>query len=452
MSYYRILVVDDEEGIRHQLTRWLSNEGYATEQAANGKDALKFVRGSNFHVVLLDLRLPDRDGLQILETIHKEFPDICLIVLTAFGGNGVAGKALQAGAFDYFDKPFDFTALSHRIDAAVNQFRAQRQNVYQREEEERSFQFENIIGRSPAIREMFAEIKTVAATSESVLILGETGTGKDLLAGALHYNSPRRQHRLFLANCTTLPENLGESELFGHEKGAFTGADKRKTGKFEQAHLSSLFIDEVGELSPLLQTKFLQFLQNRTFERVGSNEPITVDVRIIAATNKDLQREVEAKRFRADLFHRLNRFVIRVPPLRERQGDIPLLVEHFIRSNNRRYGRNIEGIAGEALEFLQSYSFPGNVRELENAISRAMLHEKSTTLQESTIRACLEPAGNAVLPGFRDLDFRAARDQFEIAYFKQLLERTGGNVSQAAEFAGLDRTHLRSKLKRHGLK
>jgi len=452
MMFSRILIVDDEPGMREQLGRWLSHEGYKTEQAANAKEALALVRKTNFDVILLDLKLPDMDGFALLEKLHKEYPDICVIILTAFGTEDSPAKARAAGAFDFFSKPIHFESLIHRIDTAIEQFRAQREINYQREEAKRRFQFENIVGKSEAMRRVFDLIQKVAETEETILIQGESGTGKELVAGAIHYNSLRRQNPLIIADCAGLSENLAESELFGHEKGAFTGADSRKIGKFERAHQTTLLLDEIGELSPRLQIKFLRFLQERTFERLGGTEQIEVDVRIIAATNQNLPEAIAQNRFRQDLFHRLNRVQINVPPLREHRDDIPLLVSHFIKKYNRRNAKMIKDISKPALELLENCDFPGNVRELENIIASAILLEDGEVIKPETIRMRLVQPAADFQPNYRNLTFREARRIFEKAYFTQLLEQTGGNISQAARLAELDRTHLRNKMKSLGMR
>ncbi|RMD98028.1 MAG: sigma-54-dependent Fis family transcriptional regulator, partial [Calditrichaeota bacterium] len=312
----KVLIVDDQQGIRDQLTRWLSHEGYKTEQAANGEQTLKLLKKFNFHVVLLDLKLPDVNGYELLSKIHRHYPDTCVIVLTAYGDSDSPARAREAGAFDFFSKPIQFELLIHRIDAAIETFRAKRERDFLLEEQKQQFQFETMIGKSEAMQRMFELIERVANSEETVLVLGESGTGKDLVAGAIHYNSRRKDKQLIVANCAALPEHLAESELFGHEKGAFTGAIARKIGKFERADGTSLFIDEIGELSLQLQTKFLRFLQEKTIERVGGTEPIYIDTRIIAVTNLNFQAAVTEKRFREDLFHRLSRVIINVPPLR----------------------------------------------------------------------------------------------------------------------------------------
>ena len=447
----RILIVDDEQGIREQITRWLNYEGYRTEQAANAKEALALVRKMNFDVILLDLKLPDMDGFALLEKLHKDYPDICVIILTAFGTEDSPAKARAAGAFDFFSKPIHFESLIHRIDTASEQFRVRRENDYQREEAKRRFQFESIIGKSEAMLRMLDLIQKVAETEETILIQGESGTGKELVAGAIHYNSLRRQNPLIIADCAGLSETLAESELFGHEKSAFTGADSRKIGKFERADQTTLLLDEIGELSPRLQIKFLRFLQERTFERLGGAEQIEVDVRIIAATNQNLPDAIAQNRFRQDLFHRLNRVQINVPPLRERHGDTPLLVRHFIKKYNRLNAKAVKDITKAALELLENYHFPDNVRELENIIANAILLEDGELIKPETIRMRLAQPAADVQADYRNLDYREAKRIFEKAYFSQLLEKTRGNISQAARSAGWDRTHLRHKLKELGL-
>lgn len=447
----KILIVDDEQGIREQIARWLNYEGYKTEQAASAKEALALIRKMTFTVVLLDLKLPDMDGFALLEKIHLEFPDLCVIILTGFGNEDSPARARAAGAFDFFPKPIHFASLIHRIDAAIAQFRAERENYYQREEEKRQFQFENIIGQSEAMRRMLELVQKISATEETILLQGESGTGKELVAGAIHYNSLRKQKPLIVANCAALTETLAESELFGHERGAFTGATARTIGKFERAHFTSLLVDEIGELSSHLQLKFLRFLQEKTFERLGGAEHIEVDVRIIAATNANLSEAVSQNRFRQDLFHRLNRVVINVPPLRERRGDVALLVKHFIKKYNRRNVKAIKDISKPALELLEKYRFPGNVRELENIIASAMLLEDGEVIKPETIRLRLVQPVTDSQPEYRNLDYREAKRIFEKAYFSQLLDQTGGNISQAARLADWDRSHLRNKLKELGI-
>jgi Nif-specific regulatory protein len=315
----------------------------------------------------------------------------------------------------------------------------------------RTFQFENIVGKSEAMRRVLDLIQKVAETEETVLIQGESGTGKELVAGAIHYNSLRRQNPLIIADCAGLSETLAESELFGHEKGAFTGAHARKIGKFERADQTTLFVDEVGELSPQLQIKFLRFLQERTFERLGGTERIEVDARIISATNANLPEAISQNRFRQDLFHRLNRVLINVPPLRERRDDIPLLVKHFIKKYNRSNAKGIRDISAPALDLLENYHFPGNVRELENIIASAILLEDGEVIKPETIHLRLAPPTTEFQPNYRNLTYKDAKIIFEKTYLTQLLEQTNGNISQAARLAEWDRSHLRNKMKELGI-
>ncbi len=447
----KILIVDDEQKTREQLMRWLDHEGYKTEQAANGKEALAAIRRNNFNVVLLDLILPDINGFKVLEQLHKDYPDVCVIVLTGYSREESPAKALETGAFAFFEKPIHFENLINRIDAAINQFRIERENYYQREEEKRQFQFETIIGQSEAMRQVYDLIQKIAESEETILIEGETGTGKDRIARAIHYHSLRQDKPFIVADCSVLTENLAESELCGHEKGAFTGAHARKIGKFERANGGTLFVNEVGVLSPNLQLKFLQFLQDGTFERLGGEEPIRVDVRVISATNANLAQAVAQNHFRPDLYSRLNRVFIEMPPLRKRHGDIPLLVRHFIKKFNRRNAKNIKDISLPALELLENYHFPENVRELENIIASAILLENDEVIKPENIRLRLAQPATDTQPEYRNLDYREAKRIFEKAYFTQLIEQTDGNISRAAKLADWDRSHLRHKLKELGL-
>lgn len=452
MSANKVLIVDDEPATREQLVRWLNSEGFRTEQAATAKEAVTQVRKTNFTVILLDMMLPDRNGIELLAELHRDYPEVCIIILTAFGKEDSPARARAAGAFDFFPKPIQFESLSHRIDTAVEQFRKKRVQDYQNEDAQRQFQFENIFTKSPAMRRVFDMIQKVARTDETILIQGESGTGKGLIAHAIHYNSLRSNNTLVEADCAGLAENLAESELFGHEKGAFTGADKQRVGKFEQARGTTLFLDEVGELSLPLQLKFLRFLQDRTFERLGSEEKLKVDARVIAATNANLKEAVAQSRFRLDLFQRLQRVIIEIPPLRKRHGDIAVLVEQFIKRYNRRNGKYIQGISPAALALLEKYHFPGNVRELENLIANAILMEDEEWIQPETISLRLLSTEMQMRTDWSVLPYKAAKEQFEKEYFSQVLGRCKNNVSKTAEFAGMDRSYVTTKLKTLGLR
>ncbi|KAA0231624.1 sigma-54-dependent Fis family transcriptional regulator [candidate division KSB1 bacterium] len=453
MTPAKILIVDDEEDIREELSKWLNDVGYKTSEAASGNAALALARRMNFDAVLLDLRLPDLDGFEVLQKLHEDYPDICIIVLTGYGTEDSPARARQFGAFDFFEKqPLKFERLITRIDASIQQFRLQRESFYQQEEVRRQYSFENIIGESDAMRRMFDLIRKVAETEETILIQGESGTGKELVARAIHFNSPRKQKAFIIVDCSALQENLAESELFGHEKGAFTSAFSRRAGKFERAHLNTLFLDEIGELPLPLQIKFFRFLQERTFERLGGVEQLEVDVRIIAATNLKLAEAVTQGKFREELYHRLNRFPIEVPPLRERHGDIPLLVRHFLKTCGRSRTKAAKDISPAALKLLENYHFPGNVRELENIVASAILLEESEVIQPEVIRLRLAQPIPEMQTEYADLPYKDAKEQFDKAYFLQVLKRFNHNVSKTAEFAQMDRSHVFTKLKNLGLR
>jgi len=452
MSGIKVLIVDDEQATCDQLARWLNHEGFKTQQAGTAKEALAQMRKSNFTVVLLDMILPDRNGLEVLAELHRDYPDVCIIILTAFGEEDSPAKARAAGAFDFFPKPIHFESLCHRIDTAVELYRDKCAQEYQSAEAKRLFQCENLIAKSEAMRQVLDTIQKITRTEATVLIHGESGTGKDLIAQAIHYNSLRGNRRLIKADCAGLSESLAESELFGHEKGAFTGAVSRTIGKFELAHGTTLLLDEIGDLSLPMQKKFLRFLQDRAFERVGGTEKIEVDVRVLAATHRNLQHAVEAGDFRLDLFQRLHGVLVEVPPLRKRKGDIPLLVQHFIKKFNRGNAKNIQGIAKPTLELLERYHFPGNVRELENIISNAVIMEEEELIQPETIRSRLLPLEAHARPDLSQLTYKAAKELFEKEYFAQLFARFNNNVTKTAEFAGMDRSYVTYKLKALGLR
>ncbi|KAA3620116.1 MAG: sigma-54-dependent Fis family transcriptional regulator [Calditrichaeota bacterium] len=448
----RILIIDDQPEVRQKLDKWITHAGFGTEHAGNAAEALALVETVNFSVILLDLVLPDMDGYDLLKKLHADYPDICIIVFTGKGNSNTPELARQNGAFDFFSKPIDFNILDQKLTLAIEYYRRERETYYQMQEARENYQFSNIIGKSAGLLKVFEQIEALADTDESVLILGETGTGKELIANALHTHSSRDQKPLIVVNCGAIPENLAESELFGHEKGAFTGAQSRKIGKFERAHQSSIFLDEIGELNGIIQTKFLRVLQEKTFERIGGKEQLKTDVRIIAATNRDLRKAIDEKQFRKDLFHRLERFVIKIPPLRERTEDIPLLVEHVIKKYNGIYGKSIQNIDGDCLKKLMNYSFPGNVRELENIIINAMLFEKSESLHIDGIHEKIyEAAQDGNDMDFQGKTFREARFTFERNYFAHIVELAGGNISKGSRLAQMDRGHFRDKLKDLGL-
>jgi len=369
----RILLVEDKESLRKVLAETLRSEGYGVVEAADGQDAIARIQAERFDLVLTDLKLPGRDGMEVLRATHEISPSAAVIMMTAYGTIDLAVQAMKEGAYDFLCKPVDTNYLLMLISRALERQRLFRENILFRWELADRLAVPEIVGRSPRIREAFQLLEKVAPTSTTVFLWGEGGTGKELFARALHFLSPRKEGPFLAINCAAIPENLQESELFGHEKGAFTGADHLKPGKFELADKGTLFLDEVADLSLSTQAKLLRVLQEGVFERVGGTRSIQVDVRIVAATDQDLRRAVEEKRFREGLYFRLHVFPIHLPPLRERPEDIPLLAERFVERFAREMKKSIRGIHPQALNLLQGYSWPGNVRELQNCLERAVI-------------------------------------------------------------------------------
>src|SRR5436190_2481423 len=367
-----LLIVDDETALREAIAERLTDHGFLVEQAASGEQALERLAAFAFDILLTDLRLPGIDGRQVLEAALERYPDIIAMRLTGFGTVKDAVNAIKQGAADFITKPFQFDALLHVLRSALEQRRLKSENAYLRSQLEDRYRIDGLVGRSRVMRELFQLLETVAATSSTVLITGETGTGKELAARAIHHNSPRRANRFVALNCSAIPETLLEAELFGHVRGAFTGAVGARQGRLEQAHKGTLFLDEVGTMSPALQSKLLRVLQEREFERVGDNQTIKVDVRVIGATNSDLRKMVDDGTFREDLYYRLNVIPVRVPPLRERRADIALLAQHFLDNFAQASmpPKSRLTLAQDAQQALMTFAWPGNVRQLENAMER----------------------------------------------------------------------------------
>ena len=460
-----LLIVEDEAPLRAAIAEQLTDRGFVVEQAGTGEEALERLADFAFDVVLTDLRLPGIDGNKVLEGALERYPDVIGIVITGYGTVKDAVDAIKRGAADFVTKPFQFDELLHVLTAALEQRRLKSENAYLRSQLEERYRFEGIIGRSRTMANLFQLLETVAVTGSTILITGETGTGKELVARAIHHNSPRRMHRFVALNCGALPESLLEAELFGHVRGAFTGAVGSRQGRVEQAHRGTLFLDEVGNMSQAVQMKLLRVLQEREFERIGDSNTVKVDVRVIAATNSDLQRMVGDGRFREDLYYRLNVIPVELPPLRDRKEDIPLLVQHFLdkfagEPHADGNGSARPGVARpmtmsqEALRDLMAYSWPGNVRQLENAVERAV----ALSLGRSQIEAADLPAeirqASAAAPApelaFPDegLDFDAYVRNIERELIRRSLERTRGNKGRAARLLNLKRTTLVEKLKR----
>ena len=448
----RILVVEDEDKLRRVLELQLVSAGFDVDKAASAEEGLKVVDRAD--LVLTDLRLPNMDGLQLLALIRRQNAQVPVIVMTAYGSIETAVESMKAGATDFLLKPFSLDHLMQVVAKALEVRALRDENRQLKAELGRRYEFDNIIGRSPAMQEIFDTIERVAPTRATVLLAGESGTGKDLIARAIHFHSPRRDRPLVKINCTALPENLMESELFGYEKGAFTGANTTKPGKFEQADTGTVFLDEIGDVPGAIQVKLLRVLQEREFERLGSNVVRHIDVRVIAATNQDLRAALEQGTFREDLYYRLNVVPINIPPLRERKQDIPFLANHFVKKLAPDSGGRVESITDAAVAKLLSYHWPGNVRELENVIERSLVMCAGTQLDAADIKLESAP-GPGGAPRLQSeahfLPEGLSLDQYEQEIIREALRRADGNKSQAARLLGLTRNALRYRLTQMGL-
>ncbi|GAB4114524.1 MAG: sigma-54 dependent transcriptional regulator [Candidatus Caldatribacteriota bacterium] len=436
----KILVIDDEQNIRRMLMRVLSAEGFIVDEAINGREGWKKLEKENYSLVLLDLKMPELNGIEILKKIKDSDSDLPVIMMSAYGSITEAVEAMKLGAVDYLVKPFDIEELKIIVERAIEQYKLKVENIYYREEEEKRFNFEEIVGKSNAIKKVLEMIKRVSPTPATVLITGESGTGKELIARAIHKNSLRKEGPFVVVNCAAFSVNLLESELFGHEKGAFTGAIAQRIGRFEMAHGGTIFLDEIGEMDLSIQSKILRVIQEKEFERVGSSKNIKVDVRILAATNKDLKKEVEAGRFRDDLFYRINVFNLEVPPLRERKEDIPLLVEHLINKYNKILNKKIKTISPAAMNFLLDYNFPGNIRELENIIERSMIMAQREVIDETSFNF-IKIEENQVKKG--------SLKEWERDLIIKTLIQNKGNRTHTAEVLGISRRSLLDKIRKY---
>jgi DNA-binding NtrC family response regulator len=455
-SVKHLLLVEDEAPLREAIAEQLRDRGYQVEQADSGEAAVAHLADFAFDIIVTDLRLPGIDGSAVIEAAVARYPHIIAIVVTGFGTVKDAVEAIKRGAWDFVSKPFQIDELLHVLDSAIEQRRLKSENAYLRSQLEERYRFEGIVGKSRPMERLFQLLETVAPTNSTILITGETGTGKEVVARAIHHNSPRKAHRFVALNCSAIPETLLEAELFGHVRGAFTGAVGNRQGRLEQAHKGTLFLDEVGTMSVALQMKLLRVLQEREFERVGDSHTIKVDVRVIAATNSDLAKLVADGQFREDLFYRLNVIPVQLPPLRERKEDVPLLVQHFLaRFAAERDSGPTPTVSQEAMRRLMAYQWPGNVRQLENAVERAVaftagrpqidvadLPSEVQQAQETVVDA------SAVTLPEDGMDLDAFVANIERELIQRSLERTGGNKGQAARLLNLKRTTLVEKLKR----
>jgi two-component system response regulator HydG len=450
-----VLVVDDDSAHRTMLRTLISGWGYAVSEADDGAAAIENVKKASYDLVLMDVRMVKVSGLEALEKIKSHNPAIPVIIMTAYSSVETAVEALKQGAHDYLTKPLDFDKLRLTLERAMEHTRLKEENRLLRESLGRRFDSQNIIGKSPAMIKLLETVAQVAPSEATVLISGESGTGKELIAGAIHFNSLRKEGPFVKINCAAITETLLESELFGHEKGAFTGADRRKEGRFSQAHRGSLFLDEVSEMSLMMQVKLLRALQEREFSRVGGETTIQVDVRVIAATNKNLLEQISAGTFREDLYYRLNVVELAVPPLTQRKEDIPLLAQHFLEMFAAKNQKEIKGFTPRAMDNLIRYDWPGNVRELMNAVERGVVLARSHYLDEADFRflkdSGLSDDENSAGPDDLSIEGDAPLDEIEKSAILKTLEAAGGNKSEAARRLGITRKTLHKKLKIYGV-
>ncbi len=453
----RILIVEDDINTLNGLAEILEDETYEVVKARSAREALQELKSSSFNVILLDYLLPDQDGLELARLMLEEQAGVKIIMMTAFGSVKNAVHAMKLGIYDYLTKPINLDELLIIIRRALDEQRLISENLNLKSKIAETYRFENIIGFSGKMQEVFQKIMKVAGTDATVLLRGESGTGKELIARAIHFQSPRRDKPLVEINCASIPENLLESELFGHEKGSFTGAYRMKKGKFEIAHEGTLFLDEIGELSMALQAKLLRVLQERRFSRVGGVNSIEVDVRLIAATNADLEALMQSGRFREDLYYRLNVVPIFIPPLRDRLEDIGPLTDYFIQKYARKNNPRVCGITEAARKVLLAYEWPGNVRELENAIENAIIMCEGEYIEPSDLPAYLQTPRQSrstlldILQNSDSLSYREKLEACEREIIRQALIETGGNKTQAAKRLGFTIRTLRNKLRKYNM-
>lgn len=443
----RVLIVEDEDKLRRVLELHLLSEGYEVVSAGAAEDALR--RTEDVSLVLTDLRLPGIDGLELMEALRQN-TDAPVIVMTAFSSVETAVEAMKRGAADFLPKPFSLDHMSAVVGKALEMRSLRQENLQLKVELGKKLSFDNIVGQGPKMREILGAVARVAPARTTVLLCGESGVGKDLIARAIHHHSPRASKPFVKINCTAIPESLMESELFGYEKGAFTGATASRPGKFEQAEGGTVFLDEIGDVPLAIQVKLLRVLQERELERLGSNKTVKIDVRVIAATNVDLRRAIEDGEFREDLYYRLNVFPLTIPSLRDRREDIPALAAHFLNRLATQDGRPVPGLSAAARDALMAYHWPGNVRELENVLERSMLLANGTVLQADDIRFDVVPQ-RAAAPANGFLPEGVTLEQHEQDIIREALRRAGGNKSQAARALGMTRNAFRYRISQMGI-
>jgi len=459
MEKAQLLIVDDEPASRYGIKKALSSFRFTIQEAGTGKEALQKIAQLGPDLVILDLNLPEMDGLSVLSELRKENCTARVIVITAYGSEKIAVEAMKRGAYDYIAKPYDIEELRMVVSHALESLQLKVENQELRRELEKRSGYGTILGQTLAMRKVSDLIDKVSQTDITVLIQGESGTGKELVAREIHRRSLRYNRPFVAMNCAALPENLIESELFGHEKGAFTGAVKQRKGKFEAAHEGTIFLDEIGDMSLNTQSKILRILQERKFERLGGNETLEVDVQIISATHKDLLKEMEAGNFRKDLYYRLKVIDIVIPPLRERREDIPLLVEHYLQEFSSRHAKKIRGVEPGALRQMMNYHWPGNVRQLVNMLERAVVLASGSMLELTDLPEELvlpSSFNSGLLDDLMHLPFRQAKERITTHFMKEYLARklheNGGNISHTAAELGIHRQSLQSMMRRLGIK
>lgn len=440
-----IIVVDDEEIVRESLKEWLLDDGYNVDTAEDGPTALKMMKEKSYDIAIIDLKMPKMDGLEVMERMKEISPETKVIMITAYATVHTAVQAIKMGAYDYLVKPCNPEEISLLIQRLIESQSLAKEVVYLRKKLEEQYRFHDLVSKSHKMQKIFEFAKTIAQTSSNVLILGESGTGKELLARAIHNEGPRANYPFVAVSCVALPETLLESELFGHEKGAFTDAITQKKGKFEIADKGTIFLDEIGDISPKLQLSLLRVIQEKEIVRVGGEKPIKLDVRIIAATNRDLKKLVQEGKFREDLYYRLNVITIEIPPLRERKEDIPLLVNHFIQKFNVELKKNVQKITDDAMKALLKYNWPGNVRELENVIERAMVVCKDNIIRKEDLGL---PEEDEVFLGLKDKSLKSV----EREHILRVLKENDWNIQRSAEILGIDRATLYNKIKKYNLR
>ena len=441
-----ILIVDDEEIVRESLASWLEEDGYEVKVAENADRALERLPEKDWNLAMVDLKMPGMDGIELMEEIRKTKPETIVIIMTAYATVDTAVQAMKKGAYDYIVKPFNPEDLSMTIRKIIEHQKLLKENIYLRKELKKQYRLHDMVSKNHKMIEIFDLIKTVAKSNSTVLVQGESGTGKELLSRAIHMESPRKDAPFVTVSCASLTESLLESELFGYEKGAFTGADQARSGKIELAKDGTLFLDEIGDISLKLQMDLLRVLEEKEFRRVGGTRLIPVNSRIIAATNRDLKKAIEEEKFREDLYYRLNVISVYLPPLRERKEDVPLLVDHFIERFNIEMGKNIEGLSEPAMRMLMDYGWPGNARELRNVIERAMVVTKGRMILEADLSITQAPG--STLPNTRGKSLA----DMEKEHIRQVLLDNRWNIIRSAQILGIDRVTLYNKIRKYELK